>query len=54
MKEEEEYKPSNRTKSKTAKRKKIFWCSKCDGNKVGVIGKCEVCGYIQNKKKIKQ
>lgn len=42
---------SNRQKSQIPK-KRMFWC-KCDKNHVGQHGKCEVCGWIANKKKKK-
>ncbi len=52
MTEDEEPSLTNREKSKRAKRTK-FWCCKCDSQIVSLIKKCPVCGYRENKKKIK-
>lgn len=49
---EYKYKGQNRSQSKTAK-PGLFWCSKCDRDKVGQHGKCETCGHVENKKKIR-
>lgn len=43
---------TNRQKSRTAKLG-LFWCYKCDRNKVGQVGKCSVCGHRENRKKTK-
>lgn len=48
--EDEKYIPTNRDKSMTPKIG-TFWCDRCDSNKVGQYGKCEVCGNINKTKK---
>lgn len=41
---------TNRQKSQIAKRG-LFWCGRCDQNKVGQCGKCSVCGFKETPKK---
>jgi len=45
----EEYKPTNREKSKKAKKGK-HWCMYCDSQ---LIGQCPNCGKYANRKKLK-
>ena len=52
MIEEDEIELTNREKSMTCKRG-LFWCSRCDAQKVGQLGKCPNCGYIENKNRKK-
>lgn len=52
-KPEHTWEARNRDKAKTAK-PGLFWCSKCDTDKVGQHGKCGVCGHKENRKKIRQ
>ena len=50
MIEDYKYIPTNREKvMKSDKRK--WWCDCCDACHVGDVGKCPVCGHIQNRKK---
>mgnify|MGYP005873843003 CR=1 FL=1 len=44
MKNEQDYKMSNREKTQIAKKGK-FWCRRCDAQIVGEWGKCPNCGY---------
>lgn len=43
--------PTNRDRAKATKRG-LFWC-RCDRNYVAKTGKCELCGWRANRKKIK-
>jgi len=47
------YEPTNREKSKKAKKAGLHWCWKCDMALVGEHGKCPVCGKYHNRKKLK-
>ena len=47
-----EYIPTNREKSKKAKKSKHY-CMACDTNLVGQVGKCPKCGKRANRKKSK-
>lgn len=46
-------KKENRINSRSAKTKPLVWCSGCDANQVGLVGKCEICGSLLSEKKIK-
>ena len=48
---EDEFKLSNRQRSKQANKEK-FWCYTCDYFYGGELGKCPVCGCKGNAKKI--
>lgn len=52
MMDEEDYKPSNRQKAKSATYG-YFWCDVCDMSYLSEIGKCPECGTRGNYKKIK-
>ena len=46
------YVPTNREKARRGSKRK-FWCSHCDAQLVGQVGKCPTCGGRENRKKIK-
>lgn len=50
------YRKTNRRDSKETKKKSLFWCSNCDAELIGEVGKCPNCGahYSRKKQKTKE